>query len=376
VRSELTNRVSPLGHGSPAVTEDGAPAESAAVPGARAAVRDAAAPDPLAVAQATRPSWGGRLPRAAALASVAMAVPDNVVTNATVAEGAGVTEQWILHRTGVRERRHVDQGERLSDLAVAAGRGALEEADVRPNDVDMVLVATLAADELTPNCAPLVAHELGAHGAGTMDVGAACTGYLSALALATAQVESGRCDNVLVIGADVMSRFVDKRDRGTAALFADGAGATLVAPANGGGGCIGHIALHADGLGAPTIQASHDDQIIHMQGHDTFKAAVHRLSESTLEATEQAGLDLDDIGLFVYHQANARILTAVGENLGVERERVIDCIDRYGNTSSATLPIAMADARERGMLEPGMNVVLAAFGAGFTWGAGVLQWGP
>jgi 3-oxoacyl-[acyl-carrier-protein] synthase-3 len=376
VRSELTNRVSPLGHGSPAVTEDGAPAESAAVPGARAAVRDAAAPDPLAVAQATRPSWGGRLPRAAALASVAMAVPDNVVTNATVAEGAGVTEQWILHRTGVRERRHVDQGERLSDLAVAAGRGALEEADVRPNDVDMVLVATLAADELTPNCAPLVAHELGAHGAGTMDVGAACTGYLSALALATAQVESGRCDNVLVIGADVMSRFVDKRDRGTAALFADGAGATLVAPANGGGGRIGHIALHADGLGAPTIQASHDDQIIRMQGHDTFKAAVHRLSESTLEATEQAGLDLDDIGLFVFHQANARILTAVGENLGVERERVIDCIDRYGNTSSATLPIAMADARERGMLEPGMNVVLAAFGAGFTWGAGVLQWGP
>jgi 3-oxoacyl-[acyl-carrier-protein] synthase III len=376
VRSELTNRVSPLGHGSPAVTEDGAPAESVAVPGARAAVRDAAAPDPLAVAQATRPSWGGRLPRAAALASVAMAVPDNVVTNATVAEGAGVTEQWILHRTGVRERRHVSQGERLSDLAVAAGRGALEEADVCPNEIDMVLVATLAADELTPNCAPLVAHELGAHGAGTMDVGAACTGYLSALALATAQVESGRCDNVLVVGADVMSRFVDKRDRGTAALFADGAGATLVAPANGGGGRIGHIALHADGLGAPTIQASHDDQIIHMQGHDTFKAAVQRLSESTLEATEQAGLDLDDIGLFVYHQANARILTAVGENLGVERERVIDCIDRYGNTSSATLPIAMADARERGMLEPGMNVVLAAFGAGFTWGAGVLQWGP
>jgi len=339
-------------------------------------VRDAAAPDPLAVAQATRPSWGGRLPRAAALASVAMAVPDNVVTNATVAEGAGVTEQWILHRTGVRERRHVSEGERLSDLAVAAGREALEEAEVRPDEVDMVLVATLAADELTPNCAPLVAHELGAHGAGTMDVGAACTGYLSALSMGAAQVECGRCDNVLVIGADVMSRFVDKRDRGTAALFADGAGATLVTPAESNGGHIGHIALHADGLGAPTIQASHTDQIIRMQGHDTFKAAVHRLSESTREAIEHAGLGLDDIGLFVYHQANARILAAVGENLGVDRERVIDCIDRYGNTSSATLPIALADARERGMLEPGMNVVLAAFGAGFTWGAGVVQWGP
>jgi 3-oxoacyl-[acyl-carrier-protein] synthase III len=375
VRSAVRNRVFSGGHGSPAVTEDGAPAESVAVPGARAAVRDAAAPDPLAAAQATRPSWGGRLSRAAALASVAMAVPDNVVSNATVAEGAGVTEQWIIHRTGVRERRHVSPGERLSDLAVAAGRGALEDAAVSPDEVDMVLVATLAADELTPNAAPIVAHELGAHGAGTMDVAAACTGYLSALSLAAAQIECGRCDNVLVIGADVMSRFVDKRDRGTAALFADGAGATLATVADDAGGRIGHIALHADGLGAPAIWATHEEKVIHMQGHDTFKAAVHRLSESTLETIEQAGLELDDIDLFVYHQANARILAAVGEKLEIERERVIDCIDRYGNTSSATLPIAMADARERGMLEPGMNVVLAAFGAGFTWGAGVIRWG-
>jgi 3-oxoacyl-[acyl-carrier-protein] synthase III len=375
VRSAVGNRVFSGGHGSPAVTEDGAPTESVAVPGARAAVRDAAAPDPLAAAQATRPSWGGRLSRAAALASVAMAVPDNVVSNATVAEGAGVTEQWIIHRTGVRERRHVSPGERLSDLAVAAGRGALEEAAVDPEEVDMVLVATLAADELTPNAAPIVAHELGAHRAGTMDVAAACTGYLSALSLAAAQIECGRCDNVLVIGADVMSRFVDKRDRGTAALFADGAAPTLATAADDAGGRIGHIALHADGLGAPAIWATHEEKVIHMQGHDTFKAAVHRLSESTLETIEQAGLELDDIGLFVYHQANARILAAVGEKLGLERERVIDCIDRYGNTSSATLPIAMADARERGMLQPGMNVVLAAFGAGFTWGAGVIQWG-
>ncbi len=305
-----------------------------------------------------------------------MALPDNVVSNATVAERAGVTEQWIVHRTGVHERRHVVEGERLSDLAVAAGRRALDEAGIRPEDIDMVLVATIAADELTPNCAPLVAYELGAHGAGTMDVAAACTGFLSALSLAASQVESGRCERVLVIGADVMSRFVDKRDRGTAALFADGAGAVVVCPASGSNGHIGHIALHADGLGAPAICATHDEKVIHMQGHDTFKAAVHRLSESTIEALEHAGLALDDIGLFVYHQANARILTAVGERLGVDSERVVDCIDRFGNTSSATLPIAMADARERGLLEPGMNVVLAAFGAGFTWGAGVIRWEP
>jgi 3-oxoacyl-[acyl-carrier-protein] synthase-3 len=343
----------------PAIVEDGAPAESVAV----------------AEPRGFRPSWASRRPRAAAVASVAMAVPDNVVTNETIAADAGVTEQWIIHRTGVRERRHVREGERLDALAVAAGRQALEEADVDPRDLDLVLVATLAADELTPNAAPLVAHELGAHRAGTMDVGAACTGYLSALALAAAQVECGRCEHVLVIGVDVVSRFVDKADRGTAALFADGAGASVVSPANGGPGVIGHIALHADGRGAPSICARHDDQIIRMQGHDTFKAAVHRLSESTLEAVERAGLELDDIGLFVYHQANARILAAVGERLGLEPDRVIDCIDRYGNTSSGTLPIALADARERGLLEPGMNVLLAAFGAGFTWGAGVIQWG-
>jgi len=319
--------------------------------------------------------WTRRQTRPATVASVAMAVPDNVVTNATVAERTGVTEQWIVHRTGVRERRHVVEGERLQDLASAAGRLALEEAGLPAEDLDMVLVATLAADELTPNAAPLVALDLGAHRAGTMDVGAACTGYLSALALAAAQVESGRCDHVLVIGADVVSRFVDKTDRGTAALFADGAGATVVSPANGGPGLIGHIALHSDGTGAPAIVAGHHDQIIHMQGHDTFKAAVQRLSESTLEAVENVGLDLDDIGLFVYHQANARILATVGERLGIDDGRVVDCIDRYGNTSSGTLPIALADARERGMLEPGMNVVLAAFGAGFTWGAGVIQWG-
>jgi 3-oxoacyl-[acyl-carrier-protein] synthase III len=339
----------------------------------RAAVREAAASDPAAAVTATPMPWDRHL-RAAALTSVAMVVPERVVTNATVAEGAGVTEQWIVHRTGVHERRHVSEGERLQDLATAAGRGALEEAGVDATDLDLVLVATLVADELTPNCAPLVAHDLGATRAGAMDVSAACTGFLSALALAAAQVEGGRAQNVLVIGADVLSRFIDRTDRGTAALFADGAGAAVVAPAENGHGRIGDIVLNCDGSGAPAIRAGHDDQTIRMQGHDTFKAAVHRMSEATLEATQRTGVDLDEIGLFVYHQANARILTAVGERLGLDADRVINSIDRYGNTSAATLPIALADARERGMLEPGMNVLLAAFGAGFTWGAGVIEW--
>ena len=342
-------------------------------PDARAAVREAAASDPAAAVTATPMPWD-RHQRAAALASVAMAVPERVVTNETVAARAGVTEQWIVHRTGVHERRHVADGERLQDLASAAGRRALEEAGVAAEDVDLVLVATLAADELTPNCAPLVAHDLGATSAGAMDVSAACTGFLSALALATAQVEGGRADNVLVIGADVLSRFVDKSDRGTAALFADGAGAALIAPAEHGQGRIGHIVLHADGSGARSIEATHDEQIIHMQGHDTFKAAVLRMTEATLESVANAGLELGDIDLFVYHQANARILASVGERLGLDEAKVVNSIDSYGNTSSATLPIALADARERGLLEPGMNVLLSAFGAGFTWGAGVIEW--
>jgi 3-oxoacyl-[acyl-carrier-protein] synthase III len=342
-------------------------------PDARAAVREAAASDPAAAVTATPMPWDRQL-RAAALASVAMTVPDRVVTNETIAAGAGVTEQWIVHRTGVHERRHVSEGERLQDLASAAGRRALEEADVPAEDVDLILVATLAADELTPNCAPLVAHDLGATRAGAMDVSAACTGFLSALAMATAQVEGGRANNVLVIGADVLSRFIDKTDRGTAALFADGAGAALVVPAEHGQGRIGHIVLHCDGTGAKSIEATHAEQFIRMQGHDTFKAAVTRMSEATLEAVALAGLSLDDIGLFVYHQANARILTAVGDRLGLGDERVINSINRYGNTSAATLPIALAEASERGLLEPGMPVLLAAFGAGFTWGAGVIEW--
>ncbi len=342
-------------------------------PDARAAVREAAASDPAAAVTATPMPWDRHL-RAAALASVAMAVPERVVTNAEVAEGAGVTEQWIVHRTGVHERRHVSEGETLQDLAAAAGRQALEDAGVSAEDVDLVLLATVSADELLPNAAPLLAKDLGAVRAGAMDIGAACTGFLSALQLAAAQVEGGRCENVLVVGAEVLSRFVDKRDRGTSALFADGAGAAVVTPAVEGGGRIGEIVLRCDGSGGPSIRAALDEQIIHMQGHDTFKAAVQRMSEASVEAIGRAGLGLDDIGLFVFHQANARILTAVTERLGLESDRVINSIDRYGNTSAATLPIALADARERGMLDPGMNVLLAAFGAGFTWGAGVIEW--
>jgi 3-oxoacyl-[acyl-carrier-protein] synthase III len=314
-----------------------------------------------------------RTPRPAAIESVAMTVPERVVRNDEIASSLGVSDDWIVARTGVSERRIAAPDLRLSDLATAAGRRALELAAAHPSEVDLVLVATVAADELSPNAGPLVARGLEAENAGAMDVGAACTGFLSALAIAAAQVEAGRANRVLVIGADILSRLTDTRDRRTAALFADGAGACLVGAA-GGGGCIGPIVLGTDGDGAATIRASHADRLIRMQGHDTFREAVRRLSAATLQAAAIADVELDEIDLFVYHQANIRILDAVGERLGLERDRVIDCIDRYGNTSAASIPIALAEARDTGRLAPGDKVLLGAFGAGFTWGAGVVEW--
>jgi 3-oxoacyl-[acyl-carrier-protein] synthase-3 len=309
-----------------------------------------------------------------AIHGIGAAVPERVVPNPEVAKRAGVTEEWIVARTGVRERHHVRDGERLDTLAASAGRQALDEAGVAPEDVDLVLVATLAADELTPNAAPLVAEQLGAHRAGAMDVGAACTGYLSALSLAAAQIECGRCEHVLVIGVDVLSRFTDPADRGTAALFADGAGAIVLAEADG-PGLIGPVTLGADGgAGADLIRVERDEALIRMQGQETFRHAVARLSEATLEATKLAGVGLGDIDLFVYHQANGRILRAVGERLELPPERVIDCIERYGNTSAATLPLALAAAESAGRLKSGHRVLLGAFGAGFTWGAAVIEW--
>jgi len=265
-------------------------------------------------------------------------------------------------------------GERLADLAAEAARAALEEGDVSAADVELVLVATTTSDELLPNTAPLVAHALGAVRAGAVDLGAACTGFLSGLALGAAQIEAGRAQHVLLIGADAMSRMTDPNCRQTAALFADGAGAALLGASHG-HGRIGPVALGADGAGSELIVVGRREALIRMQGHETFKHAVARMTEATYEALARAELELGDVDLFVYHQANARILRAVAEQLGVEEARVVDCIGGYANTSAATLPLALAHARSDGGLADGDRVLLGAFGAGFTWGACVVEWG-
>jgi 3-oxoacyl-[acyl-carrier-protein] synthase-3 len=302
-------------------------------------------------------------------------VPPGRLTNTELADRLGLTEDWILSRTGVRERPIAAADERLADYAARAGSQALSRAGVEPGEVDLVLVGTMTQDELTPNTAPLVAHAIGAGGAGAVDLGAACTAFLSGIALGASQIESGRADHVLVIGADFISRVTDYEDKRTAPLFGDAAGAVVLGPADGGNGVVGPVVLGSDGSGAPTIQISHEDRKVRMDGPEVYRHAVARMSEVTFAATERAGLTLDDIDLFVYHQANGRILRALGEKLGLAPERIVDCIETFGNSSAATLPVGLADAARDGRLKQGARVLIAAFGAGFTWGGGVIEWG-
>ncbi|MHB8689620.1 MAG: beta-ketoacyl-ACP synthase 3 [Solirubrobacteraceae bacterium] len=310
----------------------------------------------------------------AALASVAVSLPEQIVGNAEVAERFGVEASWIERRTGIRQRRIAGPEDRLDQHAAIASRLALKQAGIKADALDLVLVATTTADELLPNAAPLVAHAIGAVRAGAFDVGAACTGFLSALAVGSAQIEAGRARAVLVVGADFMSRITNPLDRGTAAVFADGAGAAVMvatdAPTR-----IGPVILGADGDGAPYIVVEREERLIQMAGHETFKEAVARLSLATLQAAAAAEVTLEEIDLFVYHQANSRILAAVGERLALPNERIVDCIGEYGNTSAATLPLALAHAQSHGLLRDGTRVLLGAFGAGFTWGGTVVEWG-
>jgi 3-oxoacyl-[acyl-carrier-protein] synthase III len=309
----------------------------------------------------------------AAIASVGVSLPATSVPNSAIATRLGVDEDWIVRRTGIHSRRIAEPQERLTSHAAEAARTALRRAQLNAEQLDLVLVATTTADEVLPNAAPLVAHALGAKRAGAFDIGAACTGFLSALAVGSAQIEAGRARNALVIGADFMSRITDPDDRTTAAVFADGAGAmVLVASSE---SRIGPVVLGADGDGADNILVDRADGMIRMRGHETFREAVARLSLVTLQVTRAAGIGLEDVDLFVYHQANGRILTAVGERLGLPPERVVDCIGEYGNTSAATLPLAVAFSESEGRLTAGSRVLLGAFGAGFTWGATVIDWG-
>ena len=322
---------------------------------------------------AERSTGAGRPTRTAGVLGLGHHLPETVVSNLPIAQRLGIDESWIVKRTGIRSRRHAMPSERLSDLAIEAGRAAVEDAGVDPTTLDAILVATTSADEITPNAAPYVATALGATKANAMDIGAACTAFVTALSVASSMIESGRAETVLVVGADALSRFTDFDDKRTAALFGDGAGAIVLGNQDGGG--IGPFVFGSDAELAEAIIARRDDPVLRMDGHTTFNSATAALVNTTRDAVELAGLSLDDVDLFVYHQANARITKAVAERLELPMERVADYIGDIGNTSAASIPLALAFARDEDRLHPGDTVLVAAVGAGFTWGGAVLEWG-
>ena len=302
--------------------------------------------------------------------------PEDRLTSAELAEQLGITEEWILSRTGIRERRRAPARRAAVRLRRPRRSDALERAGVAAADLDLVIVATLTQDELTPNTAPLVADALGAHRAGTFDVGAACTSFLTGLAIGAAQIESGRAERVLLVGADFVTRITDYTDKRTAPLFADAAGAVVLGEAHDGGGAIGPIVLGADGSHGKTIVAPHSDRLIRMDGPEVFRHAVNRMSEVTLSAVARAGPDAG---------GHRPVRLPPGERAdhpgarGAARARPASAwstaSSRSGTRPRRRSRWRSSQAEQDGRLRPGTRVLVSAFGAGFTWGGGVLEWG-
>jgi 3-oxoacyl-[acyl-carrier-protein] synthase-3 len=309
----------------------------------------------------------------AGIFGIGAALPGHVITNADLEERLDTNDEWIVRRTGIRERRHLQGDETLAELATRACLLSLDDAGRSGAEVDHVIVSTFTPDRVTPGLAPEVARAIGAERAAAVDLNAACAGFLYGLDQAAALVESGRASVVLVCGAEALSRVTDHDDRSTAVLFGDGAGAVVVA----GGELelgIGGFVLGADGAQADLLYAERDARVLRMQGSDVYRHAVRRMTAASREALARAGRTIDDIDLFVAHQANVRIIETAAAELGIPREKVVVNVDRVANTSSASIPLALEQAEREGRLKPGATIAMAAFGAGFVWGAGIVSW--
>ena len=313
--------------------------------------------------------------------------PAQVLTNRDLETMVDTNDEWIVSRTGIRERRVAAAHETTASMGAVAGLRAIRTAGIDPDDIDLILLATLTPDYWMPSTAALVKEAIGNTRAAAMDVSAACSGFVYAFATAQAYVAAGLAKHVLVIGAELLTRFLDYSDRSTCILFGDGAGAVVVSASDEPGGSLGiemttepqgayMIWLPAGGAKSPPSAEtiSRGEHYIRMEGNQTYRFATKTMATTALESIRKAGLEPSDIELFIPHQANIRIVEAVAKGLGLPKDRMYVNLDRYGNTSAASVPIALAEAVNEGRLQVGDHVTLVAFGAGFTSGAVTLQW--
>lgn len=323
----------------------------------------------------------------ALISGLGIHIPERVVTNDDLASVVDTSDEWIRTRSGIGERRLADEQDTTSSLGAAAAENAIADAGLTKDDIDLVIVATMSPDMLFPSTACLVQRKLGLRPVPAFDVVAACSGFLYVLEVGAQMVRSGAYRHVLVIGAEKMSSILDWQDRATCVLFGDGAGAAVISPGAVPGQGIGEVVLRSEGrpellhmpaggsarpASAETVAAR--EHYLRMNGKEIFKCAVREMGDVTLEVIERNGLQPSDIKCFIPHQANIRIIETLAKRLDVSMDRIFVNIDRYGNTSAASVAIALWEARERGCFGPGDAVALAAFGAGVTWGGAVIRW--
>jgi len=324
----------------------------------------------------------------AMITAISHYVPEQVLTNADLEEMVDTTDEWIMSRTGIKERRILGQNLGTSYMAVHAATNVLEQRGLSPQELDLIIVATVTPDTIVPSAAALIQDKLGAGNCGGFDINGGCSGFLCALTTGAQFIESGRFQKVMVVGADTMSTIINFEDRDTCVLFGDAAGAVLLEPTNHPDQGIEDFELHLNGTGAPYLRipaggslqpASHDtvDRKLHyvqQDGKKVFKGAVKGMKTVAGSLLEKNGLTVKDIKLFIPHQANKRIIDAVANSLCLTREQVCINISKYGNTTSATIPLAMSEAYQNKMMQKGDRIILTAFGAGFTWGGVLLKW--
>jgi 3-oxoacyl-[acyl-carrier-protein] synthase-3 len=308
-------------------------------------------------------------------------VPERIVTNDDLAKRVDTTDEWIVSRTGIRERRFAADDEALTDIALPAARRALEDAAVAASELDLIIVATVTPDMMFPASAALVADSLGSHDAAAYDLSAGCTGFMYAVAQAYGMIAAGLVERALVVGGDVLSKLMDWNDRSTLVLFGDGAGAVVLERSKNGGGFLG-FELGAEGAGGmhlwhPGSGSRHFDEgdgFLKMNGREVFKFATRVLVSSAEKLLDECGKTVADVDLYVPHQANVRIIDHATKKLGFPAEKVVINVDRYGNTSSGSIPLALADAAAEGRLKPGELVLMTGMGAGLTWGSALIEW--